>query len=140
MPAEIQLDSYPDMRLMGDVSRIVPTVDRSKATLLVKVSFKEKDPRVLPDMSAKVAFLSRVPTPEERKPVTAVRAEAVVKRGDRDVAFVLGERNVVKEVPVGTTRKVGDLLQVEGLKPGDKVVLSPSEKVRDGAAVAIAKK
>jgi RND family efflux transporter MFP subunit len=48
MPTEIQLDAYPNLRLLGEVSRIVPTVDRAKATLLVKVMFKEKDPRVLP--------------------------------------------------------------------------------------------
>ncbi len=58
-PAEIQLDAFPDLRLLGEVSRVVPTVDRAKATLLVKVKFVERDPRVLPDMSAKIAFLSR---------------------------------------------------------------------------------
>jgi RND family efflux transporter, MFP subunit len=140
MPAEIQLDAYPDMRLMGKVSRIVPTVDRTKATLLVKVSFVEKDPRVLPDMSAKVAFLSRDPKPDERKPVTAVRPEAVVKRGERDVVFLLGDKNVVKEVAVGKPDKLGDLVQVRGVKAGDKVALAPTDRVRDGATVALAKK
>jgi RND family efflux transporter MFP subunit len=140
MPTEIQLDAYPDVRLLGEVSRIVPTVDRSKATLLVKVSFKEKDARVLPDMSAKVAFLSRLPQPGERKAVTAVRPEAIVQRGDKSVVYLLGEKDVVKEVAVGSPRKVGDLMEVAGVKPGDKVVLAPPEKVRDGATVAIAKK
>src|SRR5258706_4067424 len=50
MPTEIQLDAYPDLRLLGEVSRVVPTVDRSKATLLLKVSFRAKDSRVLPDI------------------------------------------------------------------------------------------
>ena len=140
LPTEIQLDAYPDARLLGEVSRVVPTVDRSKATLLVKVKFVERDPRVLPDMSAKVAFLSRPPAPEERKPVTAVRPEAVVKRGERSVVYVLGEKNAVKEVDVGAPRKIGDLMQVTAVKAGDKVVLSPPDKVRDGATVAIAKK
>jgi RND family efflux transporter MFP subunit len=139
-PAEIQLDAYPDLRLMGQVSRIVPTVDRTKATLLVKVSFVDKDPRVLPDMSAKVAFLSRAPKPEEHTPVTAVRPEAVVKRDGRNVVFLLGDRNVVKQVPVGDAPKLGDLVQVSGVKAGDKVALNPPERLRDGAAVAIAKK
>jgi HlyD family secretion protein len=138
MPAEIQLDAYPDMRLMGKVSRIVPTVDRTKATLLVKVSFVEKDARALPDMSAKVAFLSRDPRPDERKPVTAVRPEAVAKRGERSVLFVADE-NVVKEVEVKPS-KLGDLVEVQGVKAGDKVVLSPPERLKSGAAVAIAKK
>lgn len=140
MPAEIQLDAYPDMRLMGEVSRIVPTVDRSKATLLVKVSFREKDPRVLPDMSAKVAFLSREPRAGERDPVTAVRPEAIVQRDGRNVAFVLDAAGVVHASAVGDAPKVGDLVRVGGLKPGDKVVLAPTERVRDGVHVALAKK
>ena len=140
MPTEIQLDAYPDARLLGEVSRIVPTVDRAKATLLVKVTFKEKDARVLPDMSAKVAFLSRSPEADERKPVTAVRPEALAKRGDRSVVYVLDDKNVVREVAVGTPRKLGDLMQVANVKTGDKVALSPPEKLRDGATVTIAKK
>jgi RND family efflux transporter MFP subunit len=140
MPAEIQLDAYPDMRLLGEVSRIVPTVDRSKATLLVKVAFREKDARVLPDMSAKVAFLSREPQAGERQPVTAVRPEAVVKRNARDVVFTLDAANVAHEVVVTNVAKVGDLVQVSGVKPGDKVILAPNDRVRDGAHVAIAKK
>jgi RND family efflux transporter MFP subunit len=140
MPTEIQLDAYPELRLLGEVSRVVPTVDRSKATLLVKVTFKERDARVLPDMSAKVAFLSRPPAAGERKPVTALRPEAIVKRGERSVVYVLGDKNTVKEVGVGTPQKLGDLMQVSTVKPGDKVVLTPPEKVRDGATVAIAKK
>src|SRR6185312_14781945 len=141
MPAEIQLDAYPDVRMPGKVSRIVPTVDRTKATLLVKVSFVEKDPRVLPDMSAKVAFLSREAKPEERKPVTAVRPEAVVLRGGKSVVFVVDDKaGTVKPVPVGDATKLGDLVQVSGVKAGDKVVLNPSERLADGAAVTIAKK
>jgi HlyD family secretion protein len=140
MPTEIQLDAYPDVRLLGKVSRIVPTVDRSKATLLVKVSFMEKDARVLPDMSAKVAFLSRAPQPNERKPVTAVRPEAVARRGDKSVVYVLDDKNVVREVDVGTPQKLGDLMQVANVKSGDKVALNPPPKLRDGAAVTLAKK
>ena len=139
MPCEIQLDAYPDLRLAGKVSRVVPTVDRTKATLLVKVSFVEKDPRVLPDMSAKVSFLSRAPKPDERKPVTAVRPEAVVKRDGKNVTFVIAE-DKVKQVAVGDAPKLGDMVQVTGVKPGDKVVINPPERVRDGVAVAIAKK
>jgi HlyD family secretion protein len=140
MPTEIQLDAYPDVRLLGEVSRVVPTVDRTKATLLVKVKFVERDARVLPDMSAKVAFLSRAPRPEERKPVTAVRPEAVAKRGGKNVVYRVDDNNVVKEVDVGTPTKLGDLMQVTGVKAGEKVVLNPPERVRDGSAVIAAKK
>jgi multidrug efflux pump subunit AcrA (membrane-fusion protein) len=140
MPAETQLDAYPEARLAGEVSRIVPTVDRSKATLLVKVTFREKDARVLPDMSAKVAFLDRAAQPEERKAVTAVRPEAIVKRGERSVVFVVDKENRAREVAVSDPRKLADLVAVTGVKAGDKVALAPPEKLRDGAVVALLKK
>lgn len=138
-PVEIQLDAFPDLRLLGKVSRIVPTVDRSKATVLVKVEFVEKDPRVLPDMSAKVAFLSRELKPEERKSVIAVQPAAIVKRDGKDVLFLI-DNNAAKQVAVTVGSKIGDLVQVSGVKPGDKIVLNPSEKVKDGGVVALLKK
>lgn len=140
MPVEIQLDAFPDLRLLGRVSRIVPTVDRSKATVLVKVEFVEKDNRVLPDMSAKVAFLQRAPSADERKAVTAVQPAAVVKRDGKDVAFVIDEKNIARMVAVTTSGKLGDLVQVSGIKPGDKVALKPDEKLKDGGEVVISKK
>ena len=138
-PVEIQLDAFPDLRLLGKVSRIVPTVDRSKATVLVKVEFVEKDKRVLPDMSAKVSFLSRELKAEERKPVIAVQPAALAKRDGKDVLFLI-DNNAAKLVAVTVGSKIGDLVQVTGVKPGDKIVLTPSEKVKDGGAVAILKK
>lgn len=139
-PVEIQLDAFPDLRLLGKVSRIVPTVDRSKATVLVKVEFVEKDKRVLPDMSAKVAFLSRDLTSEERKPVTAVQPAAIAKRDGREVLFVVDDKNVAKQVEVKTTGKIGDLTQVSGVKAGDRIAISPPEKMKDGATVSVIKK
>lgn len=138
-PAEIQLDAFPDLRLAGEVSRVVPTVDRSKATLLVKVKFVERDPRVLPDMSAKTAFLSRALKPDERTPVAALRADAIVKRDGKDVVFVVGKDDQVKLTPVTVGAKVGDLLRVD-LAPGTRVVATPAERLTDGAAVAATKK
>jgi HlyD family secretion protein len=138
-PVQIQLDAFPDLRIPGKVSRTVPTVDRSKATLLVKIEFVERDPRVLPDMSAKVSFLTRALTEAEKKPVTAVQAAAVTKRDGKDVVFLI-EENIAKQTAVTVAGKIGDLVQVTGVKPGDKVVLTPSEKLKDGAAVAIVKK
>lgn len=140
MPVEIQLDAFPDLRLIGKVSRIVPTVDRSKATVLVKIEFVEKDKRVLPDMSAKVAFLTRQLKPEERKSVTAIQAAAVTQRDGKDVVFVIDEKNMVKAAPVVIGEKIGDLVRVSGVKPGDKVVLKPSEKLDDGRAIVVLKK
>ncbi len=65
-PCEIQLDALPEARFRGAVHMIVPTADRSKATVLVKVRFLDKDPRILPEMSAKVAFLERPVAAEKR--------------------------------------------------------------------------
>lgn len=137
--AEIQLDAFPELRLAGVVSRMVPTVDRSKATLLVKVRFAERDPRILPDMSAKVAFLSHPVPPQDRKPVTAVPAAAVVQRDGRQVVFAVKDGKA-RQTAVDAGRKIGELLEVQGVAAGDKVVLNPDEKLKDGSAVAPAKK
>jgi HlyD family secretion protein len=138
-PAEITLDALPEVRLLGEVSRIVPTVDRAKATVLVKVSFVERDQRVLPDMSAKVAFLKQKPTEADRKPVVVVRKEALIERDGKANVFVVVD-NKAKLALVGKGRDIGDLVEVTGVKSGDKVVLKPNEKLADGASVAQAAK
>ena len=139
-PAEIQLDAFPDLRLLGEVSRVVPTVDRSKATLLVKVKFVERDARVLPDMSTKVAFLTRALAAAERKPVPAVRPDAIVKRDGGDVVFVVETDNTVRAVPVKVGEKLGDLMRIEGLAAGTRIVAAPPERLAAGARVEAAKK
>jgi RND family efflux transporter MFP subunit len=138
-PCEIQLDALPDMRLAGTVSRTVPTVDRSKATVLVKVRFVDKDPRVLPEMSAKVAFLSKPVPEEDKKPVTAVQPTAIVQHEGRNVVFVVKD-DTVQEVAVTPGRKIGELVQVSGVNPGDKLVLNPGEKLKNGMKISVAKK
>ncbi|HDR8955164.1 efflux RND transporter periplasmic adaptor subunit [Burkholderia vietnamiensis] len=138
-PCEIQLDALPDMRFAGRVSRIVPTVDRSKATVLVKVRFVDRDARVLPDMSAKIAFLSKPATPQDRQPVTAVQASAVVERDGRPVVFVVQD-DTVHARAVTRGARIGELVAIGGVKPGDTVVLAPEAQLKDGAHVTVAKK
>lgn len=138
-PCEIQLEALPDLRLAGVVSRMVPTVDRSKATLLVKVRFVERDPRILPDMSAKVAFLSKPVSPEERVSVTAVQPAAVVERDGGKVVFQVKD-DKARQVNVQTGRRIGDLVEVSGIAAGEKVVLGPSDKIKDGVSVSLSKK
>ncbi|HDR8944149.1 TPA: efflux RND transporter periplasmic adaptor subunit [Burkholderia vietnamiensis] len=138
-PCEIQLDALPDMRFAGRVSRIVPTVDRSKATVLVKVRFVDRDARVLPDMSAKIAFLSKPATPQDRQPVTAVQASAVVERDGRPVVFVVQD-DAVHARAVTRGARIGELVAIGGVKPGDTVVLAPEAQLKDGAHVTVAKK
>lgn len=130
-PVEIRLDALPDVRLAGHVSRIVPTVDRSKATVKFKVKFDEHDARVLPDMSAKVAFLERKLTPEERKPRIAITAAAL--QGDTVFVIADGVAHARKVVPGA---KLGELIEIpQGLKVGEVLVDKPGEKLKDGARV-----
>jgi len=136
---EVQLDALPEMRLAGVVSRIVPTVDRSKATVLVKVRFVDRDPRVLPDMSAKVAFLTREVKESEKQPVAAVHPGALAERGGKKTVFVVKDDRV-RAVEVSTGRTIGELVEVRGVKAGERLVLNPGEKLKDGVAVSVAKK
>jgi len=143
-PAEIQLDAFPELRLAGHVSRIVPDVDRSKATLLVKVHFDDADPRVLPDMSAKVAFLSRRLGSSERGSVAAVRPEAIVARGGKNYVFVVtaaapdaAGHAALTEVRVGA--RIGDLVRIEGVAPGTRIVIGAPADLADGVLVAARK-
>lgn len=138
-PVEVQLDAFPTLRLAGVVARMVPTVDRSKATLMVKVRFLDRDPRVLPDMSARVAFLSRPLRDDERQALVAVPRSALARRDGRLVAFVVKDGKL-REAPVVAGRALGELVAVDGLEPGQQVVLGPGERVMDGVAVKVAKK
>jgi RND family efflux transporter MFP subunit len=136
-PCEVQLDALPDTRFRGRVHRIVPTADRTKASVMVKVAFVDKDSRILPEMSAKVAFLERDVTPEDRAAVTVIPAAAVVARsGDHAVFVIRGQRAV--EEPVRLGRRMGDMVQLlDGPPIGDKVVLAPVERITDGVRVKV---
>jgi RND family efflux transporter MFP subunit len=138
-PTEIQLDAVPDTRFGGTVNRIVPTVDRAKATVLVKVKFADRDERVLPDMSAKVAFLEREISAAERKPVTAMPKQAVVERDGGSYVFVLKDGRAVRTA-VRPGRALGDLVEVSGVAAGEKVVVKPLDRLADGARVKIDQK
>ncbi len=138
-PCLLQLDALPDMRFAGQVSRIVPTVDRSKATVLVKVRFVDRDARVLPDMSAKIAFLSKPLANQDRKAVIAVQPAAIASRDGHKVVFVVRDGKA-HETTVTTGERIGELVAVHGVAAGDVLVLSPGDKLHDGARVTVAKK
>lgn len=139
-PCEIQLDALPGERFRGAVASMVPTVDRSKATVTVKVKFVDNDPRILPEMSAKVAFLEKETPADQHAARTVVLPSAVAEQDGRSVVYRVEEGKAV-ETPVQVGMKIGEMVEVvSGLKPGDKVIAKPSEKVRNGARVTIAAK
>jgi len=139
-PAEIVLDALPDVRFRGHISRMVPTVDRAKATVMTKVKFDEIDPRVLPEMSAKVSFLSQEVTPQQQKPLLAVSPDAIVQRDGRSVVYVVRDGHAVA-VPVTPGVKVGDVTAISGdVKSGEKAVAKPAPSLTSGALVKTAAK
>ncbi len=138
--AEIALDAYPETKYEGIVQTIVPTADRTKATVLTKIRFLNRDDRVLPEMSAKVAFLSEPKADQGSKPMVTVHPSAIVTREDRKVAFRLREDRV-ERVPVEVGGSIGSLIEVKkGLAPGDRVVLNPAEGLAPGDRVQVASK
>lgn len=136
-PCDIQLDAIPKVRFPGEVHRIMPTVDKSKATVQVKVRFLALDARILPDMSAKVAFLSKELSPEQRQPVTAVAAAALVRRDGGLSAWRIDAGRISRvDVVAGAT--LADMIVVQhGLQPNDRVVLNPSDHLKDGMLVQV---
>jgi RND family efflux transporter MFP subunit len=138
-PCEIQLDALPDSRFAGVIHMIVPTADRSKASVMVKVRFLEPDPRILPEMSAKVAFLSRFVKSGEEQARTAVHRLALISRGEQKALFLVQDDRV-RETVVRTGESFGDMIEIlDGAKAGDKVVLKPN-RLKDGAKIKVAEK
>jgi RND family efflux transporter MFP subunit len=135
-PCEITLDAYPQQRYRGVVDTIVPTADRAKATVLTKIRFDHLDDRVLPEMSAKVAFLSGEPSaPPTDAPRIAVPAGAITERDGRKGVFLVRDNRAVRTA-VETGASANGLIDVRGaVASGDRVVLNPPEQLVDGARV-----
>ncbi|OPY00768.1 MAG: Macrolide export protein MacA [Syntrophorhabdus sp. PtaB.Bin047] len=137
-PCQIQLDAIPDTRFDGTIHMIVPTADRTKATVMVKVNFDRLDPRILPEMSAKVAFLSRQVGTGEKTPRTAVSGKAVVERKGGKYLFIVKDGKAVMTA-VTTGDVFGDMVELRsGAASGDRVVLSPPGRLKNGSRVKIA--
>ncbi|MFA6221028.1 MAG: efflux RND transporter periplasmic adaptor subunit [Desulfomonilaceae bacterium] len=136
-PAEIRLDAFPNDRFEGTVYMIVPTADRSKATVLAKVKFDKIDSKVLPEMSAKVAFLSRPLKNDEDKLFLGVPTNSISGKDGARTVFVIRDGRVhATEVREG--RSWGDITEIlSGLKKGDAVVLNPDSQLKDGLRVKI---
>lgn len=136
-PCEIQLDALPNQRFAGKVYMIVPTADRTKASVLVKVAFDRLDPRILPEMSAKVAFLERPVTPEEEHPVLAVPRAALTENSGKAYVFLVRDQKAHR-TPVKTGRLFGPMQEIlEGIEPGDRVILNPPPDLSDLGRVSV---
>jgi HlyD family secretion protein len=137
-PAETVLDAFPDRRYRAKVAEVRPRVDRAKATVTVKVAFVDEPKDVLPDMGAKVTFLTRQLDEAAQKapPTPAVAPDAVVNRGETKTVFVVQENETVRSVPVITGAPLGSLVSLrEGPPPGTRVVRSPPADLKDGMRI-----
>jgi multidrug efflux pump subunit AcrA (membrane-fusion protein) len=142
--AQAVLDAYPDWTIPAHVIAIIPTADRSKATVKVRIAIEQKDPRILPDMGVRVSFLEQ---PAERNSNGAaaaapkgvlVPASAIVERDGHSLVFAIdGARARARAVSPG--QSFGDLRLVEGIAAGTHLVRSPSPPMNDGAAIVISK-
>ena len=146
MPVQATLNAYPDWKIPAHVEAIIPTADRGKATVKVRIALDEKDARIVPEMGVAVSFLEKAqPQAQQAAPPRGVRvpAAAIVERDGQDVAFVLtGEQDdqKVEQRVLEVGRAVGsDGRQVlSGLSAGEDVVLDPPATLADGAAVTVA--
>jgi len=140
MPVEATLNAYQDWKIPAEVIAIIPTADRGKATVKVRVALKQKDARIVPEMGVRVSFLEAArPAASNAKPGVLAPSAALTQRAGKDVAFVMaGEAVQQRSVTLGRT--LGDDREVlDGLAGGDVVVLDPPEKLADGSRVRIAR-
>jgi len=136
-PCELRLDALPDTRLSGKVHTIVPTADRSKASVMVKIAFIDKNPKILPEMGAKVAFLSREVLPEETKFVKTLLSSAIITHNKERFVFVVKD-NLATKRAIRIGRQLGTMSEVlDGIDAGERIVISPPDKMADGIKVKI---
>jgi len=129
------LDAYPDWKAPGHVIGIVPTADRQKATVRVRIAFDRLDPRILPDMGIKVRFLEE--RAEAGPNAIEVAVEAVVTEGNRSSVWVVRDGRVERrELRLGD-HSDGRVTVLEGLQGGETVVVNPPRRLRDGSAVEL---
>ena len=139
-PVTAVLDAYPEWQIPAHVITTVPTADRQKATVLVRIAFNQLDARILPDLGVKVTFLrgaDEAAVPDAR-PVVLVPKAAIVTNGSQSYAFVVDGSGVVDRRAVSTGGTDGDRLEVRaGLNAGERVVLSPPAALAAGAKVVV---
>jgi len=136
------LDAYPDWKIPGHVIAIIPTADRSKATVKVRVAMEQKDPRIVPDMGVRVSFLEEAPKQGAASPPppkgVLVPSTSLVERDGKSIVFVIdGDRARVHGVTPG--QQMGELRLVDGLAAGARIVRVPPAEMADGSRVTLKK-
>jgi RND family efflux transporter MFP subunit len=119
--AQAVLDAYPDWKIPAHVIAIIPTADRGKATVKVRIGIDAKDPRILPDMGARVSFFEDKPASAPPPKGVLVPASAIVKRDGKDTVFVI-DADRARATPVTPGQSYNDLRLVEGIGAGARVV------------------
>ncbi len=138
-PAEAGLDAYPDWMIPAHVITTIPTADRQKATVKVRIAFDGKDPRILPDMGVKVAFIDNEQGPASA-PVIEVPKSAIRRSGDQDIVFVIHDQRVEKRaVRVASTNNERARLAA-GVSDGEQVVIEGPADLADGDRVRVEEK
>ena len=132
-PVEAALDAYPDWKIPCKVIAIIPTADRQKSTVKVRVGFDQLDPRILPDMSVKVAFRDNGGTATGHAVI--VPKSSVLSRDGRDVVFVVQDRHAERRAVTVTGTQGDDSVLSAGVAAGEKVVVDAPGNLQDGAAV-----
>jgi len=133
---EAVLDAYPDWRIPASVRTVIPTADRQKATVKVRIAFDRLDPRILPDMGVKVSFLAGEQAAGRPEARAIVPREAV--RADGQPVVFVDRGGVVERRAVSLGLEIGaDVEVTAGLEPGDKVVVRGPATLRDGQRVKI---
>ena len=138
MPVEATLNAYPDWKIPAEVIAIIPTADRAKATVKVRIKLNQKDPRIVPDMGVKVSFLDEAkPGDTGKRAGVRIPAAAVVEREGKQVVFVVGEKDVVTMTPVTVGEEMGesDVQVMSGLDSGATVVVSPPDTLQTGSRI-----
>ncbi|MEJ2614598.1 MAG: efflux RND transporter periplasmic adaptor subunit, partial [Ignavibacteriaceae bacterium] len=136
---EITLDAYPDHHYAGYVAKIVPTADRTKATVMVKVGFKHYDNRVLPEMSAKVLFLKKEKEQNlSNEKAMLVLPQSAVETNDGNQFVFKVKDNKAYEVPVTTGKIFSDYVEItKGLENGDQVIDNVTDQIKNGIEVKV---
>ncbi|NUM55830.1 MAG: efflux RND transporter periplasmic adaptor subunit [Candidatus Hydrogenedentes bacterium] len=133
-PVQATLDSYPDWKIPAKVIAIIPTADRQKATVKVRVGFDALDPRILPDMSVKVAFMSTGEAETAQRSVSVPKA-AVRQRDGKDIVFVVREGTVERRAVTIGAENGDEVTIAAGIAGGESVVVDGPESLADGDKV-----